>query len=273
MQTLKYILPVFVLVFLLVLCFGINGKLGSFIKLSTSNNVTSPPVSNSSTQNNFQLYTRVTSATWPKIKAYAQAGDIFWGKLDEIPKSNRAFTFPNFEVLNSRGTDKELAKYAAINWDSEGKDFNKEYQDAKKIREFVDSYNRRHINDSNFSPLKFIAFFHLNIIKANPDILKYPEVILVGKTSWNASNVKQESSEYLNLIKKYGKVAGILLGNEKAIQASKTKVLNTKDEVIANFEKVFSASPNGLGVNVVGFYYDGDNSSNLIDALKKFRNK
>lgn len=236
---------------------------------STEAPTSAVPTIGSNKNESFHLYTRVTPETWPKISKHAKEGDLFWGPVDEIPKNMRALTISSYENLINKINKDSLNKYAAINWDSEGKDFYKEYQDAQKIRKFIDQYNQDNKNNPNQIPLRFTAFFHLNIIEAYPEIVSYPDVILVGKTSWNNRNISEESSKFINLIKSKGKTPGILLGEKKSDKTTRTKVSNSQNELDLNFESVVSDA--GLGLEIVSFYYDENKADTLVNTLENLR--
>lgn len=255
----KVILGLVLLVASLVFIFKLNTKSSPSISENTPTNFPEKQ-----TISSFSLYTRVTPNTWPKISKFAKEGDVFWGPVEEVPKSMRALTISNYDSLVKRTEKESLEDYSAINWDSEGKDFNKEYEDALKIRKFIDSYNTK-----NNTSIKFIAFFHLNIIDANPDIVSYPDIILVGKTSWNSSNIIQESEKYINIIKNKDKIPGILLGEKKSDESTRTKISHTQNEVRSNFDNIIS--PDKLDLNIVGFYYDQDKADSLIKTLEELR--
>jgi hypothetical protein len=219
----------------------------------------------------FKLYTRVTETTWPKLQKYAQPGDLYWGRVDQIPTSMRAFTFNNYSSLLSQFDDSQASKYAAINLDGEYKDFDQALNEAKQIRSFIDDFNNRHQKDPGFNSLRFVAFYHLNIIDAHPDIVNYPDVVIVGKSNWNASNLEEIATPYINIIKNAGKTPVILLGNTKKEKSTQSKDKYTPGEILDNFHSVIDTPPKGLGITIVGYYYDRDESDNLEYALKSLR--
>ena len=57
----------------------------------------------------------------------------------------------------------------------------------------------------------------------------------------------------------------------KADRATRTKLPNTPEEVVAGFSSVIGPPPQGLGVTVVGFYYDRDDATDLLAALRAYR--
>jgi hypothetical protein len=167
--------------------------------------------------------------------------------------------------------DQALAGYSAVNFDVEDKDFANAFKETQDARHYVDDYNARHQGTPGFSPLRFTAFFHLNIIDAYPDVVKYPDVVLVGKTVWNPQNIHAEADHYIKLIRDAGRTPGVLLGELKSDRSTRTKTANTADEVAAGFDKVVTPSPVGLGVPVVGFYYNRDDDQTLVAALRRLR--
>jgi|GEM_PF-5091202 hypothetical protein len=216
----------------------------------------------------FRLFTRVTETTWPKLQEISREQDVFWGRDASVPITQRAFTFSNLGVLTSRFTPEEAKKYSAINLDGEYSDFRKAYDEAVAIRSFVDAENTKRIKEGNLEPLAFVAFYHLNIINAYPDIVRYPDIVLIGKTNWDESTVKPEAQRYVNLIKNANRTPGILLG--AYTKDAQGKELKSAQSLVKTMQVVMDPT-NGLGVNVIGYYYDKDDAAILIEALTTLR--
>lgn len=221
----------------------------------------------------FRLYTRVTDVTWPQLKPYARAGDLYWGHIDGIPSNMRAFTFPDLAALTLRFTDNQATAYTSINLDGEYQDFAQAYSEAKQIRIFIDDFNRRHKGEAEFVKIKFVAFYHLNIIDSYPDILNYPDEVVVGKTNWTASTMYSEAKPYVTKIQAAGKKAIVLTSDKKALQGERDKVPNTNEEVLFNFYTITGTSPTSLALDTVSYYYDGDNIPQLLFALRALRSR
>lgn len=208
---------------------------------------------------NFSLYTRVTDATWPQLEPYARDGDLYWGRV-AIPPARRALTFSSYEGLVQRLQRENIADYSALSLDGEYEDFALALADAPRIRQWI---------SDNAPALRFVAFYHLNIIDAYPDVVRYPDVTIVGKTAWSAANMQAKAKKYIDLVLAAGKTPAILLGDLKAENRSKTP--NTPAEVLANFKEVTDAPPDGLGLTTVAYFYAGDNAELLLGALKSLR--
>lgn len=248
-----------------------HGSRSSSTANSSSNTNNSNLPTGSINTSEFNLYARVTAATWPNIHPFARSGDLFWGEVSGIPSNMRAYTFPDYASLSTKATDTVLAQYSAVNLDGEYKDFNQALSDAQNIRSFVDEYNLRYKNTPGSSPLKFVAFYHLNIINAEPSIVNYPDVILVGKSEWDSANIQSASGNYIETITKAGKTPGILLGDSAGNPSTRTKSLRSNSDVLASFQRIIDPPPQGLGLKIVGFYYNGDDDSALLAALQTLR--
>lgn len=202
----------------------------------------------------FSLYTRVTEATWPLLQPLAKSGDLYWGRVDTIPTAMRALTFPSYSGLVDR-LARDKTDYAAYSFDGEDKDANLVYEDAKQIRQLIAASGKR---------IKFVAFFHLNTLKARPDIVKLPQVVIFGKTNWTAESMRVDSAPYVAMVQAANRTPAILLGNLKADDG--VKVDNSPEEVVANFRAVIE-----LGVTTVSYFYAQDKADMLINALKTLR--
>jgi hypothetical protein len=222
-------------------------------------------------QAQFNLLTRVTPQTWPELQKYARPGDLYWGRVNNIPVGMRAYSFTTFQTLVDHLTDAQALNYTAINLDGEYKDFAQALTEAPQIRAWVDNFNARHAKDSGFSALKFVAFYHLNIIDTYPQIINYPDIVVVGKSNWSGPDLAQNAAPYINLIKKAGKVPAVLLGDNKKDKALLSPEKYTSQEILSNFYSLIDTPPTGLGIVTVGYYYNADDSDNLLFALKNLR--
>lgn len=202
----------------------------------------------------FSLFTRVTAVTWPQLQPHARQGDLFWGRVDGIPTTMRALTFPNYAGLVDR-LARDKTDYAAYSFDGEDKDANLVYEDAKQVRQLIAASGKR---------IKFVAFFHLNTLKARPDIVKLPQVVIFGKTNWDAEDMRVESAPYVAMVQEANRTPAILLGNLKADEG--VKVDNSPEEVVANFEAVLA-----LGITTISYFYALDKAGMLINALTTLR--
>lgn len=223
----------------------------------------------------FQLYTRVTSETWPKLKPFATEGDLFWGRrVEGIPAHSRALTVSSYPALEKILATEDLRTYAAVNLDGEGRDFDASLKDARAIRALVDSHNASHNSDPAHRPLRFVAFYHMRIIDAHPEIVGYPDVVLVGKSYWTAGNIagqtqgerrRRTATSYLKLIRDAGREPGILLGSPEKGKHDAAEILKTFKTCLA------PVSEGGLGVRIIGFYFERDEANTLLAVLREAR--
>jgi hypothetical protein len=204
----------------------------------------------------FHLYTWVTQVTWPKLKAFAQEGDLFWGRrVEGIPGYSRALLFTSYDSLALRLETEDVKDDSAFNLDGEYRDFDRALEEAKKIRALIDDLNRRRADDPSRRPLRFTAFYHMRIIDAHPEIVKYPDVVLIGKSYWDSETLlgrgdrrRRSASKYVKLIREAGREPGILLGSPAKARHSTEDILKTLTVCLT------PESNGGLGVGVIGFY-------------------
>ena len=214
----------------------------------------------------FALYVRVTDATIQDFLKLKQPGDLFWGRdLGEIPKEHRALTVASFANLQERVKRWPADQIAAVNLDAEHRDYDDALEDTRKIREWVDRINR---TTKRKEPLRFIAFIHMRIIDEKPDIITFPDVVMVGKSYWNADNIDGKGSDrrgrsapkYLAAIEKASREPAVLLGDT-------AKDPHSPEVLVATMQKAI----NGLGVEHIGFFYPRDNGVNVIEAVRRMR--
>lgn len=222
--------------------------------------------------NSFHLLTRVTSATWPKLKAYQQNGDIFWGREKaDIPHASKSLLFSSYESLQRRLERDSLSNYAALNLDGEYRDYDQAIADVKRIRQLVDKENTRR-KTAKQPPLQYLAFFHMRIIDAKPEIVKYPDVVLIGKSYWDAESIlgkgrrrRRNATDYLKRIRAAGREPGILLGSPSKESHTAESIVKTISVCTRPVEK------GGLGVKMIGFYYERDDATVLLQVLQELR--
>jgi hypothetical protein len=144
-----------------------------------------------------------------------------------------------------------------------------------QARAFVDAYSkraRRHL------PLS--AFFHLELLNARPDLCNLADVVIFGKSMWVAPslvgghstwrNLVIEAAPYTSMVRSAGKVPGVLLGNNYHDRQTGDEHY-TAQEIVANFRAAISLPPEGAGVAVAGFYYDGIEVGGLVMSLGQLR--
>jgi N-acetylglucosamine-6-sulfatase len=218
----------------------------------------------------FHLYTRVTEKTWPELRPFARPDDLFWGRAVEgVPAELRALTFSSYDGLTQRLQRDKASDYAALNLDGEYRDYDLALSNAKAIRALADRLNR---DDPKLRarPLRFVAFYHMRILDAKPDIMRHPDVVFVGKGYWDATNLlatdgRRSAPHYVKLIRDAGREPGIVLG-------SSGRARRTPEEILDAIRVCLKpAGQGGLGVNHIGFYYDRDDAGALIETLRKTR--
>lgn len=143
-------------------------------------------------------------------------------------------------------SDTALAIYGAINLDGEYADFAQGYKEAAQIRSFVNAYNGRH----PATPLKFIGYYRQNMMDAYPNIVSYPDIVMFGHSRWQGKTIIQKAKPYVDLIRRYGKIPTVLLGNYYKDQTTDQTVYLTANDVTANFHKVIDPPPEGLGLTL-----------------------
>jgi hypothetical protein len=214
----------------------------------------------------FKFYTRLTPQTWPQIQPYLWPGDLVWGQAKVVPTNLSALTFPTYAIL-AQTPDSKLANYSAVNLDGEYADPNVAFSEASQIRAFVNAYNGRHPT----TPLKWIAFYHLNIIDAQPSIVQYPDIVMFGKSWWITGDILKNAPHYVSLIQQYGRTPGVTLGNYRHDPVTKKVTYYSAAQVLANFHAVIDPAPAGLGLGDVSYFYDFDNAQTLVSALQSLR--
>lgn len=214
----------------------------------------------------FTLYVRVTDATIDDFLDLRKSDDLFWGRnLEKIPKEHRALTVSSFEHLQNRLQQISADEIAAVNFDAEHRDYDAALEDTRKIREFVDEVNR---SSKRKQPLRFIAFIHMRIIDEKPDILQLPDVVMVGKSYWNADNIEGKGAErrgrsaphYIAAIREAKRIPAVLLGDTQKDPHSPEVLVETMD---VSIEK--------LKVDHIGFFYPQDNGDNVVEAVRQMR--
>src|SRR4051812_5854866 len=79
----------------------------------------------------FHLYTRVTQATWPKLKAFAREGDLVWGRRAEgIPGPSGGLLFTSYDSLAMRLETEDVKDYSAFDLDGEYRNFDRALEEA-----------------------------------------------------------------------------------------------------------------------------------------------
>jgi hypothetical protein len=209
----------------------------------------------------YHLYTRATTTTWPQIQPLTRPGDLIWCEHCAIPRDLRALTVSNFAQLSVE-TDSELSLYSAVNLDGEYPQLAQAYAEAPLIRAFIDAYNGRHPT----TPLTWVAFYNLKDINANPSIVSYPDVVYMGKNEWMGQQIVSNAQSYVSLIRSYGRVAGVELTNGTHWETTPTYY--TAAQILANFHAVIDPPPNGLGLSVVGNFYNVNNDATLLSVLQ-----
>lgn len=221
----------------------------------------------------FHLYTRVTAATWPKLQKFAREGDLFWGRdLSAVPPLQRALLITSFSHLQRRLKSADIAEYAAVNLDGEYRDTKEALADVKRIRDWVDQHNCALPHDASIPALKFTAFFHMRIIDEEPDIVRFPDVVMIGKSFWkidtitnNAARVRRPPQRYLELIRAAGREPGVLLGSPEKAAHHAGDILRTWQACLR------PATEEGWGLHIVGFYYERDEVEMLLTVLSQLR--
>jgi hypothetical protein len=272
-KTFRHSIPLLVLFYLAIISLGsLIASEGPVTAGQTPTEI--PPSAKQSGKIDFFLYTRLQGEAWSLIKDHVKEGDLFWGRdSKEVPKGYLGMTIRDFENFSKKWASDEHQKYKAINLDGEYKDFDLALEDAKKFRQAIDKINGEREKD----PIQFVAFYHMEIIDAHPEIVKYPDVVMIGKTYWNAQNItgdgktgrRREAAGYIKLIRDAGREPAILLGGGE----SKARQFNITSDSVIETAKVCLASPSegGLGVKILGFYYDRDKSGILAEFLSKMR--
>jgi hypothetical protein len=119
-------------------------------------------------------------------------------------------------------------------------------------------------------PLGFVAFYHMRILDAKPEIVRYPDVVFVGKSYWEATNLlatngRRSAPHYVKLIREAGREPGIVLGSLGKARCTREEILDAVRVCLK------PAGQGGLGVNHIGFYYDRDDAGALVEALQNVR--
>lgn len=221
----------------------------------------------------FRIYVRVTEKTAAPLLRFAGQGDLFWGRdLARIPAANRALTVSSFKHLERRLKEWPADQIAAVNFDAEHRDYDAAVRDTRKIRAFVDRVNR---TTKRPQPLRFIAFMHMRIIDQKPDIIRHPDIVMVGKSYWNADNItgddqvrrRRSAPQYVAAIRKAERTPAILLGDTEKDPHDSAALIRTMTKIL------LPEKQGGLNISHIGFFYPGDQGESVIAAIKHFRDQ